>query len=76
MRSVLTKSGRSFQCDAVIVGAGVRPDTMLAQRAGIEVVGAIVCDRKLRTSAADVYAAGDCCSYDSVIHGRRKQVKR
>jgi 3-phenylpropionate/trans-cinnamate dioxygenase ferredoxin reductase component len=75
VRSVLTKSGRSFQCDAVIVGAGVRPDTMLAQRAGIEVDGAIVCDAKLRTSAADVFAAGDCCSYDSVVHGRRIHVE-
>jgi len=75
VRSVLTKSGRSFQCDAVIVGAGVRPDAMLAQRAGIEVDGAIVCDRKLQTSAADVYAAGDCCSYDSVVHGRRIHVE-
>ncbi|MGV1048768.1 MAG: NAD(P)/FAD-dependent oxidoreductase [Solirubrobacterales bacterium] len=75
VRSVLTKSGRSFQCDAVVVGAGVRPDTMLAERAGIEVDGAIVCDSKLRTSAAGIYAAGDCCSYDSVVHGRRIHVE-
>jgi 3-phenylpropionate/trans-cinnamate dioxygenase ferredoxin reductase subunit len=73
--AVVTKSGLSLECDLVVVGAGVRPDAMLAQRAGIEVDGAIVCDSKLRTSAEGVYAAGDCCSYESVVHGRRIHVE-
>jgi 3-phenylpropionate/trans-cinnamate dioxygenase ferredoxin reductase subunit len=73
--AVLTKSGLSIECDAVVVGAGVRPDAMLAQRAGIEVDGAIVCDSKLRTSVEGIYAAGDCCSYESVVHGRRIHVE-
>jgi 3-phenylpropionate/trans-cinnamate dioxygenase ferredoxin reductase subunit len=73
--AVLTKSGLSIECDAVVVGAGVRPDAMMAQRAGIEVDGAIVCDAKLRTSAEGIYAAGDCCSYESVVHGRRIHVE-
>ncbi|HEY0390089.1 MAG TPA: FAD-dependent oxidoreductase [Solirubrobacterales bacterium] len=75
VKAVLTQSGLSIECDAVVVGAGVRPDTMLAQRAGLEVDGAIVCDSKLQTSAEGIYAAGDCCSYDSVIHGRRLHVE-
>jgi 3-phenylpropionate/trans-cinnamate dioxygenase ferredoxin reductase component len=73
--SVLTESGRSFECDLVVVGAGVKPDAMLAQRAGLEVDDGIVCDAKLRTSAAGLYAAGDVCSYDSVVHGRRIRVE-
>jgi 3-phenylpropionate/trans-cinnamate dioxygenase ferredoxin reductase subunit len=73
--AVLTKSGLSIECDAVVVGAGVRPDAMLAQRSGIDVDGAIVCDSKLQTSVAGIYAAGDCCSYESVIHGRRIHVE-
>ncbi|HEX5714389.1 MAG TPA: FAD-dependent oxidoreductase [Solirubrobacterales bacterium] len=76
VRAVVTKSGLSIECDAVVVGAGVRPDAMLAQRAGIEVGdGGIACDSQLRTSAAGIYAAGDCCSYESVIHGRRIHVE-
>lgn len=74
--AVVTKSGLTIECDTVVVGAGVRPDAMLAQRAGIEVGdGGIVCDSKLRTSAAGVYAAGDCASYESVVHGRRIHVE-
>jgi 3-phenylpropionate/trans-cinnamate dioxygenase ferredoxin reductase subunit len=75
VRSVVTKSGLSIECDAVVVGAGVRADAMLAQRAGLEVDDGVVCDSKLRTSVEGIYAAGDCCSYDSVVHGRRLRVE-
>ncbi len=75
VKAVLTKSGKAIECDAVIVGAGVRPDAMLAQRAGLEVDDGIVCDSKLQSSVEGIYAAGDCCSYDSVIHGRRLRVE-
>jgi len=75
VRAVLTKSGRAIECDTVVVGAGVRPDTMLAERAGLEVGDGVICDSKLRTSAEGIYAAGDCCSYDSIVHGRRLRVE-
>jgi 3-phenylpropionate/trans-cinnamate dioxygenase ferredoxin reductase subunit len=76
VRAVLAESGLTVECDTVVVGAGVRPDAMLAQRAGLEVdQTGIVCDSKLQTSAAGIYAAGDCCSYDSVVHGRRIHVE-
>jgi 3-phenylpropionate/trans-cinnamate dioxygenase ferredoxin reductase component len=73
--AVVTKSGLSIKCDAVVVGAGVKADAMLAQRAGLEVEDGIVCDSKLQTSVEGIYAAGDCCSYDSVVHGRRLRVE-
>ena len=73
--SVLTESGRSFDCDLVVVGAGVKPDTMIAGRAGLAVDDGIVCDSKLQTSAPGIYAAGDVCNYDSVVHGRRIRVE-
>ena len=67
--TVLTESGHAIDCDAVVIGAGVRPDTMLAQRAGLQVDDGIVCDWGLETSVAGIFAAGDCCSYPSEIHG-------
>ncbi len=75
VKAVLTKSGLSIECDAVVVGAGVKADAMLAQRAGLEVENGILCDSKLQTSVEGIYAAGDCCSYDSVVHGRRLRVE-
>jgi 3-phenylpropionate/trans-cinnamate dioxygenase ferredoxin reductase subunit len=72
---VVTESGREIECDAVVVGAGVRPDVMLAEKAGLEVDNGIVCDSRLESSVEGIYAAGDCCSYDSVVHGRRLRVE-
>ena len=73
--AVVTESGREIECDAVVVGAGVRPDVMLAQKAGLEVEDGIVCDSRLESSVEGIFAAGDCCSYDSVVHGRRLRVE-
>jgi 3-phenylpropionate/trans-cinnamate dioxygenase ferredoxin reductase component len=75
VKGVVTKSGLAIGCDAVVVGAGVRPDAMLAQHAGLAVEDGIVCDSKLQTSVQGIYAAGDCCSYESVVHGRRLRVE-
>ncbi len=75
VRAVVTKSGLALECDAVIVGAGVRADSMLAERAGLEVGDGVLCDSKLCSSVEGIYAAGDCCSYESVIHARRLRVE-
>jgi 3-phenylpropionate/trans-cinnamate dioxygenase ferredoxin reductase subunit len=73
--AVVTESGRTVEGDMVVVGAGVKPDTMLAERAGLEVDNGIVCDGRLESSVEGVYAAGDVCSYESVVHGRRLRVE-
>jgi 3-phenylpropionate/trans-cinnamate dioxygenase ferredoxin reductase component len=73
--AVVTKSGRTVEGDMVVVGAGVRPDTTLAERAGLEVGDGIVCDSRLETSADGIFAAGDVCSYDSAVHGERLRVE-
>jgi len=75
IKSVLTDAGREIDCDFCVVGAGVRPDMMLAQRAGLDVGDGILCDAKLETSAGGIFAAGDCCSYESSVHGRRLRVE-
>src|SRR4051812_15350102 len=37
VQAVVTKSGKKIECDTVVVGAGVKPDVMLAKRAGLEI---------------------------------------
>ena len=59
----------------VVVGAGVKPDVMLADRAGLEVDNGIVCDAKLESSVPGIFAAGDVCSYESAVHGQRLRVE-
>jgi 3-phenylpropionate/trans-cinnamate dioxygenase ferredoxin reductase subunit len=68
---VVTKGGRELSADAAIVGAGVIPDVSLAERAGLQIGerGGVRCDSRLRVSAPGIFAAGDICEYESVIHG-------
>lgn len=50
------------RADVVVVAAGVRPATSLAEAAGIRLgsTGAIAVDRAMRTDVPDIFAAGDC----------------
>jgi 3-phenylpropionate/trans-cinnamate dioxygenase ferredoxin reductase subunit len=77
VRKVVTAGGRELDADAVVLGIGVIPDVMLAKAAGLEIAdsGGMACSQTLETSARGVYAAGDACDYDSVVHGRRLRVE-
>jgi 3-phenylpropionate/trans-cinnamate dioxygenase ferredoxin reductase subunit len=78
VKAVVTESGKVVEGDVVVVGAGVKPDVMLAQKAGLEIdedSGGIKCDETLQSSVEGIYAAGDICSYDSRVHGRRLRVE-
>ena len=68
---VLTRAGLELGADAVVVGAGVAPDVQLAQKAGLEIGerGGVRCSSRLESSAPGIYAAGDICEYESVVHG-------
>lgn len=74
---VLLSDGRVVPADVVIIGAGVTPDVKLARSAGLELGqrGGVLCNSRLETSAADVYAAGDVCEYDSVLHGAHVRIE-
>ncbi len=67
---VITSAGRELHADAVVIGAGVNPDVMLARGAGLQlgVSGGIRVDAKLQTAVPGVFAAGDVAEYDSVVH--------
>ncbi|MGP1679180.1 MAG: FAD-dependent oxidoreductase [Burkholderiales bacterium] len=58
------EDGTVLVADAVLSAVGLRPRTQLAQRAGLRIKRGIVTDRLLQTSAADVYALGDCAEVD------------
>lgn len=61
--SVTLSNGETLTTDMIVVGAGVRPRTKLAEAAGVElgVRKAVKVDRRQRTSIDRIWAAGDCC---------------
>ena len=66
------EDGTDVAADGAVIGVGVLPRTGLAEAAGLEVDNGIVVDDHLRTSAEDVYAAGDVASYPDALLGRRR----
>jgi 3-phenylpropionate/trans-cinnamate dioxygenase ferredoxin reductase subunit len=71
---VVTKNGREIAADAVVIGAGVNPDIMLARGAGLELgeTGGVRVNSRLESGTPGIYAAGDMAEYESVVHGGRR----
>ncbi len=69
---VVTQGGRELEAQAAVCGVGAIPDVMLARKSGLALgkLGGVLCDSRLRTSAKGIFAAGDMCEYESVVHGR------
>ncbi len=63
---VILSTGEHVPCDFIIMAAGVRSRIQIAQPSGIKAERAITVDDHLRTSAPDVFAAGDCTGLSGV----------
>jgi NADPH-dependent 2,4-dienoyl-CoA reductase/sulfur reductase-like enzyme len=72
---VRTGSGSDIPCDGVVAGIGVSPRTELAAGAGVKLDDGIRVDEFLRTSAADIYAAGDVASFYNPLLEKRIRVE-
>ncbi|MGE2724362.1 NAD(P)/FAD-dependent oxidoreductase [Mycolicibacterium pulveris] len=68
---VLLGTGEGIDADVVVTATGVRPDVTLARAAGLAIRdGRIVVDEHMRTSARNVYAAGDVALARNVTAGK------
>jgi NADPH-dependent 2,4-dienoyl-CoA reductase/sulfur reductase-like enzyme/rhodanese-related sulfurtransferase len=68
---VLTASAEVYPADIVILGIGVKPETALAEMAGVEVGarGGIRVDDQMRTSDPDIFAVGDAVEKTDCVTG-------
>lgn len=66
VRSVVLDDGETLRADCVVVGVGSGPNTEWLQGSGIELsaTGGVIADRAGRTTAEDVYVAGDIAELD------------
>ncbi len=60
---VSLSSGEVLPADLVIVSAGVRANTALAQEMGLKTEKAVVVNSRMETGMKHVYACGDCAEY-------------
>jgi 3-phenylpropionate/trans-cinnamate dioxygenase ferredoxin reductase subunit len=72
---VVLADGRVLPADAVLVAVGARPNTELAERAGLAVDNGILVDAGLRTDDWDIYAAGDVANAHHPLWNARIRVE-
>ncbi|MBW6465093.1 MAG: NAD(P)/FAD-dependent oxidoreductase [Brevefilum sp.] len=61
--------------DVVIVGIGIKPNTALAEAAGIDVDNGIIVNETLQTNFSDIFAAGDVANFKHIPLGKRVRVE-
>jgi 3-phenylpropionate/trans-cinnamate dioxygenase ferredoxin reductase component len=67
---VRTKKGRVLECDLVVAGIGIVPNSELLAAAGAAVDNGVLVDEHCRASLPDVYAAGDVANHLHPVFGR------
>lgn len=72
---VCCRDGGEFAGDMVIAGVGMQRNLALAEHAGLALEGGIVVDELGRTSAPDVYAAGDITAFHHPLFDRRLRLE-
>ncbi|KAF2963688.1 hypothetical protein GQX73_g9890 [Xylaria multiplex] len=69
---VVFEDGEEMDCSTICFAIGVRPRDELAQKAGIkcsERSGGVLVNNDLSTSAPDIYAIGECASWENQTFG-------
>src|SRR3954467_13480596 len=69
VRGVGLADGRQIEADLLVIAAGVRPNSDIAVRSGLEVERGIVVDDQLRTDDPDIYAIGECAQHRGAVYG-------
>ncbi|MEQ5795029.1 nitrite reductase large subunit NirB [Paracoccus sp. NFXS7] len=69
VEAVLLEDGTVYPADLVCMAVGIRPETRLANDAGLEVARGITVDDHMRTSDPAIFALGECVEHDGQLFG-------
>ena len=74
--SIGLSNGETLAADLVLVGIGNRPETGLGEEAGAKTdLGGLLVNEALQTTLPDVYAIGDCATFDLPAAGGRVRLE-
>lgn len=76
VEAVEVEGGNIISADLVLLGMGARPNTELAEEAGLKINarGGIAVDHYMRTSDQDVFAVGDCAEKKCFFTGKEATI--
>lgn len=69
VEGVQFKGGGSIPAELVVIAAGIRPNIVLGQKAGLETKRGIVVNDYMETSHPDIFAVGECVQHNGVCYG-------
>ena len=69
VEGVRLADGRRVPADLVVVSTGIKPNVDWVKRSGIRCRRGVIVDDRMRTSAPDVFAAGDLCEWRGQVVG-------
>jgi 3-phenylpropionate/trans-cinnamate dioxygenase ferredoxin reductase subunit len=73
--AVQLSTGEVLPCDLAVIGVGVRANTALAARAGLEIDVGIRVDAGLRTEDPSIFACGDVATFFHPLFGQHVRVE-
>lgn len=72
----MIKDSEPISSDMVLLGVGVEPDTVLAEKAGLAlgIRGAVAVNEYMETSVPDIYAVGDAVEVSHFVTGKKSLI--
>ncbi len=70
-KTLLFADGSSLETDFIVFSTGIRPQDALARQCGLQIAdrGGIVINDLCQTSDPDIYAIGECASWNNHVYG-------
>lgn len=66
---VMLRSGRTIECDTMVISTGIRSNIELARDGGISVGNGIRVNDHMQTNDPTIFAIGECAEHRERVHG-------